>query len=140
MSSYKNIKVIGLKPGMENVNIVVRVLEAGEPRIIQTRAGLRTISEAVVGDESGRVKLILWGRHAGKVKAGQVLRINGAWVTAYRGIVQLNVGSRGKITEEDIEFSDESSIPTSSPKAETTGRRFTSKGMQRGRKSRSWRR
>ncbi len=137
MSSPKNIKVIGLKPGMENVNIIVRVLEAGQPRVIQTRAGLRTISEAVVGDDSGRIKLVLWGRHAGKVKTGQVIRINGAWVTSFKGLVQLNVGSRGKITEESIEFPDESSIPAASPKAEGPSKR---RPPSRSRKPRSWRR
>ncbi len=54
-------KVGNLKPNMESVDVTVRVLEASEARQIQTKNGVRTISEAIVGDETGRVKLTLWG-------------------------------------------------------------------------------
>jgi Single-stranded DNA-binding replication protein A (RPA), large (70 kD) subunit and related ssDNA-binding proteins len=92
-------KVGNLKPGMENVNLTVRVIEAGEPRQIQTKNGTRTISEAIVGDETGRIKLTLWGNLAGSVKAGSVVKIDNAWTTAYKGQVQLNAGSKSQITE-----------------------------------------
>lgn len=57
----EKIKIINLKPGMENVNVEVRVLENLGVRTINTKAGVRTLGEYIVGDESGRVKLVLWG-------------------------------------------------------------------------------
>ncbi|MCQ4345585.1 MAG: OB-fold nucleic acid binding domain-containing protein, partial [Sulfolobaceae archaeon] len=92
-------KVGNLKPNQENVNVTVRVLETSEPRTIQTKNGPRTISEAVVGDETGRVKLTLWGNLAGKVKDGMVVKIENAWTSVYKGKVQLNAGNRSKINE-----------------------------------------
>lgn len=79
-------KVGNLKPNMESVDLTVRVLEATDARQIQTKNGTRTISEAIVGDDTGRVKLTLWGKHAGSIKEGQVVKIENAWTTAFKGL------------------------------------------------------
>ncbi|NOZ89319.1 MAG: single-stranded DNA-binding protein [Crenarchaeota archaeon] len=117
-SREKNLKVSELKPGMDNVTVRVRVLEAGEPRTINTRRGPRTISEAVVGDETGRVRLTLWGSAAGNLEQGTAVEIRGAWTTAYRGQVVLNVGNRGEInTLDDSEAPREDEVPEETPRA-----------------------
>ncbi len=114
----KEVKVSNLKPGMNNISLKVRVIEAGEPKVIQTRKGPRTISNAVVGDDTGRVKLTLWGDKAGSISEGSAIEIEGAWTTAYRGEVQLNIGSRGSITEiSGEEVPETNEIPEESPKA-----------------------
>ncbi len=114
----KEVKVSNLKPGMNNISLKVRVIEAGEPKVIQTRKGPRTISNAVVGDDTGRVKLTLWGDKAGSISEGSAIEIEGAWTTAYKGEVQLNIGSRGSITEiSSEEVPEANEIPEKSPKA-----------------------
>ncbi len=111
-------KIMELKPGMENVNVTVRVLEAGPPKVIQTRKGPRTISEAIVGDETGRAKMTLWGSQAGAVEEGKPVRIEGAWTTSYRGQVILNVGARSSITEVGEEEAPQpEEVPEKSPTA-----------------------
>ncbi len=115
---YEKIKVMDLKPEMNNVNLIVRVLQAGEPKIIMTRSGQRTISEALVGDETGRVKLTLWGHAAGSVKEGEAIEIKGAWTTAFQGRVQLNIGGAGNIRVLDNESVPQpEEIPDSIPTA-----------------------
>ena len=134
MSERKDkVKVMDLKPEMRNVNIVVRVIEAHEPKVINTRAGQRTISEAVVGDETGRVKLTLWGRAAGSVKEGDAVEIKGAWTTTFRGDVQLNIGGRDnvKVVGSD-EVPEAEEIPEDSPKAPEGYRRFRRPYASRG--------
>lgn len=117
--SKDKVQVKDLKPGMENVSIKVRVLEVNQPRVIQTRAGTRTLSEAIVGDETGRVKLTLWGRAVGKLSEGRVFTIEGAWVTVFKGKVQLNAGSRTEIKEiSDESFPSSNDIPENEPKFE----------------------
>lgn len=119
MSERAGRKIIGLRSGEDNVTVTARVLEVREPRVVETRKGPRTLSEAIIGDETGRVKLTLWGKHAGTLKEGQAIRIVGGWTTSFRGEVQLNVGSKGS-----IEVLDDSSapaaeeVPESTPKAE----------------------
>ncbi|TRN02065.1 single-stranded DNA-binding protein [Sulfolobus sp. E1] len=111
-------KVGNLKPNMESVDLTVRVLEATDARQIQTKNGTRTISEAIVGDDTGRVKLTLWGKHAGSIKEGQVVKIENAWTTAFKGKVQLNAGSKTKISEVSEDgFPESSQIPENTPSA-----------------------
>jgi len=113
-----SIKVQDLKPGMNNVNIIVRVLDVSEPKKVMTRSGERTISEAIVGDETGKVKLTLWGKASGSVSKGDVIEIRGAWTTSFKGYVQLNVGGSKSIKKlSDEAVAKEEEIPDTSPKA-----------------------
>lgn len=109
-------RISDLRGNMDNVSVKVRVLEAGEATVINTKNGPRTISEAIVGDESGRVKLTLWGKAAGTIKKGDVIEIKGGWTTVFRGQVQLNVGVKGTIVKLDnSEAPAEEDIPESTP-------------------------
>jgi len=114
----ERVKISELKPGMNSVSIRVRVLEAEAPRTINTRKGPRTISEAVVGDETGRTRITLWGHAAGSLQVGDVVEISGAWTTSYRGQVVLNIGGRGNITRvDDNSVPPEDEIPEETPQA-----------------------
>jgi len=126
-------KVSSLKEGEDDVTVEVRVLETREPKVIETRKGPRTISEAIVGDETGRIKLTLWGKHAGTLEEGQAVRVSGAWTTSYRGQVQLNVGYKGEIQEiGDDEVAKAEEVPEEVPKAEGGYQRRQGQGYRRG--------
>lgn len=132
-------KVKDLKPGLDNVTVQVRVLETREPKVVQTRRGPRTISEAIVGDETARIKLTLWGEKAGSLEEGQAVRIEGAWTTAYRGQVQLNVGSRGSIEEvSGKEVPEAEDVPEDIPSAPETRRSYGYGQRGRGQRRGGW--
>ncbi len=115
-------KVADLREGEDNVDVKVRVLSAEPPKVIHTQRGDRTISEAIVGDDTGRVKLTAWGNQAGKLKEGDAVELQGAWTTSFRGEVQLNIGSRGAIKKlEDTEVPKPEDIPENTPKAQGGG-------------------
>ena len=111
-------RIIDLKSGEENVTVVARVLQVNEPRVVETRRGPRTLSEAVIGDASGRIKLTLWGKHAGTLQQGQVVKISRAWTSSFKGEVQLNVGSRSVVEVVDESMApEEDEIPSRVPRA-----------------------
>jgi len=111
-------KIIDLKPNEENVSVKGRVLETSPPKTINTRRGVRTISNAVIGDDSGRVQTTLWGEKAGSLKEGEVVEIKGAWTTSFRGKVQLNIGRSTDIQVlDDSEAPKPENIPTNEPTA-----------------------
>lgn len=111
-------RIMDLKEGLRNISISGRVLEAGEPKMVETKRGPATLSEAVIGDESGRVKVTLWGSHAGTLKEGEAVKIEGAWTTSYRGKVQVNVGRESTIERvESDEVPQASDIPEEMPEA-----------------------
>lgn len=129
----KETKISNLKPGMDNVEVKVRVLEVGEPKVITTRRGERTIREAVVGDETGRVRMTIWGYKDHGLKEGQAVKISGAWTTSYRGNVVLNIGTRTKVEQvSDEEVVEESEVPETGPKAP---RQYRGGGYRSGRRS-----
>jgi len=113
-----HVKVKDLKPGMSNIDLIVRVMEVGKPKVVQTRSGERTISEVLVGDDTGRVKLTLWGRAVGSVHEGDAVEVRGAWTTAFKGNVQLNIGGeRGVVKVDDSAAPKAGDVPESTPKA-----------------------
>jgi len=121
----REVKIKDLKPGMDNISIKVRILEAGKPKVIQTRKGSRIISEALVGDETGRTRMTLWGKKAGSIKAGEVIRLRKAFVTVFRGVAQLNIGKQGEIVKlDDSEVVASNKIPVTSPKVESYSRPY----------------
>jgi len=125
-------KVKDLKPGQEHVNVVVRVLERRGIKSIRTRSGDRTIGLYTVGDDTGRVTLVAWGSKAASLEAGDVVEIDNAWVSTYRGEVQLNIG-RSSVIERMPEDSvpEANEIPNESPEAPYTPTGFGS-GSRRG--------
>ncbi|MGB9816339.1 MAG: OB-fold nucleic acid binding domain-containing protein [Desulfurococcaceae archaeon] len=118
----KNINVNELKPGMENVTVRVRVLSVTPPRTIETKKGSRTISNAVVGDSTGRVEAVMWGEKTTSLKEGEVVEIKGAWITEYRGKVQLNIGKNTDVTQLPSDSVPEE-IPETQPRATGGGAR-----------------
>ncbi len=125
MAEGNPIKIASLRPGMDGVNVRVRVLEAGPPRTIETRNGRRTISDAVVGDETGRIRLTLWGRKAGSISVGDAIEIENAWTTSFRGQVVLNAGAKSTIRKlEDNEVPGPDEVPDKFPTAPVR-RRYT---------------
>lgn len=133
-------KISELKEGEQNVTVTARVLDVQEPKVIETKKGPRTISEAYLGDETGRIKTTFWGEKAGSVEKGDVVKIEGAWTTSFKGKVQLNVGSKSSIEKvDDSEVPPEEEIPSEEPSAESGGfqprggvyRRFGGRGYPR---------
>ncbi len=116
-------KIGNLKGGMENVNVTGRVLQVGEQKVVQTRNGQRTIREIMIGDDTGRVKLTLWGNQGDNLKEGQVIKVENGWTTVFKGQVQLNAGSRSKISESQDELPEADQIPETIPTDNSPPRR-----------------
>jgi replication factor A1 len=101
-----------------SVTIKGRVLEVSEKRTVNTKYGPTEMSEAVIGDETGRVRVTLWGDKAGSLKEGEVVEIKDAWAKSYRGEVQISVGKRSTITKlSDDEAPPAEEIPETRPRA-----------------------
>ena len=92
------MKINELKSDMNSVNIKAKITELKEPREIMTKFGTATtLTEAVLEDETGTVKLILWGKQAEGLENDQEVEINGGFTKEFREELQLGVGKRGSI-------------------------------------------
>lgn len=94
------MKIKELKDGMRKVDITARVLEVSEPREVISRFSGQVfrVADAIIGDETGTIKLTLWNEQIEQVKVNDTIKIENGYVRSFRGERQLNVGKFGKIT------------------------------------------
>jgi replication factor A1 len=103
-SSFKNLegvtsKIGDLKVGMKKVSLKVEVLEIPESKIVYTRYGTTaSISNAVIEDETGSMKMSLWNQQISMVHKGDVVDIKNGKVTWFSGERQLRLGRTGSLS------------------------------------------
>jgi len=90
-----------LKAGMRNVSVDAKVDSVGEPRTVNLKSGgTNTVADAIVSDESGvSIKLSLWGDDINKIKAGDRISVENAYINTFKGENSISVGKFGKMTK-----------------------------------------
>lgn len=89
-----------LKPGMDRVNIKVKVLNISEPKQIITGTGIKhNILEGEIEDETGSMMLVLWNERILPIKAGDTLQIENGFVSSFKGKWRINIGKYGDVTK-----------------------------------------
>jgi replication factor A1 len=92
-------KIKDLKYGMKRFKIEGKVLEIPKPNVVYTRSGTQAfISNALIGDETGTIRMSLWNDQIDKVSKGDNIRIENGLVTNFRGELQLRIGRRGRLS------------------------------------------
>lgn len=87
-----------LRVGMRNVNLNAMVLEIPEPTYVYTRFGNNAVvTNALIGDATGTIKLCLWNDQIGCVSVGDNIQIRNARAFTFRGEKQLRVGTKGTL-------------------------------------------
>jgi replication factor A1 len=95
----KNPKINDLEQRMKHVNLKARVIETPKPRLVYTRFGTQAyVSNVLLGDETGTIKLSLWNQHIKKVSVNDVVTIENANVTRFRGERQLRLRKNSALT------------------------------------------
>lgn len=89
-----------LKPGMRNVSVTGKIDTVGEPRTVNLRSGgTNNVADATISDESGSIKLSLWGEDINKVQPGDKVSIENGYINTFKGENSLSVGKFGKINK-----------------------------------------
>jgi len=89
-----------LKTGMRNVSVTGKVDSVGEPRTVNLKSGgTNTVADAIISDESGTIKLSLWGEDINKIQAGDRVSIENGYINTFKGENSISVGKFGKLTK-----------------------------------------
>ena len=89
-----------LKPGMDRMNIKVKVLNISEPKQIITGTGIKhDILEGEIEDETGSMMLVLWNEKILPIKVGDTLQIENGFVSSFKGKWRINIGKYGDVTK-----------------------------------------
>lgn len=92
------MKIKELKVGMSNVNIKAKVAKLNEPREVMTRFGTATtLTEAILEDDSGSIKMTLWGKQAEGIEEGKEVEVTSGFVKEFRDELQLGIRKGGEI-------------------------------------------
>ena len=87
------MKIADLKGELSRVDVEGEVIEKGEVRTVNLRAGgTSTVADATIKDDSGTIKLSLWGEQINSVDVGDKVKIENGYTKAFRGEVQLTSG------------------------------------------------
>jgi replication factor A1 len=87
-----------LRDGMIQVNLKAKVLEIPRPKLVLTQFGnYASVSNALIADETGTVKLCLWNEQINSIAIGDTIQLQNARMTTFRGERQLNVGKKGTL-------------------------------------------
>ena len=92
-------KIGDLREGMKKVNVIAEVLQTSEASKVHTQfRDNALVSNAVIGDETGKVMLCLWDQQVNAVSMGDHIEVRSAHVASFKGEKQLRLGKNGTIT------------------------------------------
>jgi len=112
--SSREAKVAELREGMSSVTITGKILSVG-PKDITSRGEKKTIFTGILADESGKVEFSAWSDFG--LEQDEVIQIKNAYVRAWRGIPQLNIGDRSEVSRVDDDFDQDLDMDGSTVKA-----------------------
>jgi replication factor A1 len=92
----QHLQIENLRVGMKGINLKAKVLEVSKPTFVITRFGnYASVANAMVSDNTGKIKLCLWNDQINSVAVGDTVQIENARISAFRNERQLRVGKKG---------------------------------------------
>jgi replication factor A1 len=92
------IQIKDLRAGMKRINLKAEVQEIPKPAQVHTQFGNTVmVVNAVVGDDTGKIKLCLWEGQIGQITVGDSIEIRNGQVCIFRGEKQLRLGKNGSL-------------------------------------------
>ena len=93
-----HMKIENLRVGMKKVNVIAKVLETSEPSKVHTQfRDNALVSNAWIGDETGKIMLCLWDQQVNAVSVGDCIEVKNAHVAMFKAEKQLRLGKNGTI-------------------------------------------
>ena len=89
------IKDLKIRQG--SVELIVDIVDVGEPREFDKFGKTGRVATAVAKDDTGDIKLTLWNDDIDKVKPGDKVKISNGYVSEWQGEPQLTTGKFGKL-------------------------------------------
>jgi len=98
------VKIGELRPGMENVDLNVRIINLKEPRKVTSYTGVEHILvEGEVEDETGRAVLTVWNDLISQLEGVEIddlVELRNCFITSFQGVIHVNVGRDSEIMKQ----------------------------------------
>jgi replication factor A1 len=94
----RRLRVGELEPGLDGVEVVGRVVEVGEVREFVREGRKGKFASLVLGDRTGKVRVLLWQEHAERVpRVGEVVLLRNAYTPFGSSPLELHLGRMGQL-------------------------------------------
>ena len=98
-SKSDSTSIVDLRHGMRKVNVKGEVLSVEKPQLIRTQYGNSVLlTNASIADETGEIRVCLWGEQPNSVVVGDIVQITCGAVRAFKGEKQLSIGTHGTLS------------------------------------------
>ncbi|MAG15977.1 DNA-binding protein [Candidatus Woesearchaeota archaeon] len=91
------MKISELTARQGNVEVTGEVTEVEEPRTFNKAGKEGRVTNAILKDDSGQIKLSLWNEQIDAVKQGSKITIKNGYVNEWQGELQLTTGKFGTL-------------------------------------------
>jgi hypothetical protein len=89
-------QISDLRNNMRRITVKGRIVEVPTKTLVNTRYGFEAyVSNVLLADETGTIRLSLWNDHIGDVAVGDTVSIEKARVAMFCGVPQLRIGKSG---------------------------------------------
>ena len=92
------MKISEINSSSRKINLTATVTEKQEPRDVNTRYGRTRVADATIEDDSGNIKLVLWGDEIDGINVGDKIQVENGFIKEWNGEMQLSVGKYGKLS------------------------------------------
>ena len=102
------MKVESLRPYQKKVNLTIKVLSKNEPREVTSKLddSKHSVTEALVGDDTGTVLLTLWDDDIARVEVGKTYDVINGFTSLFKNSLRLNIGRYGELKEGSAEITE----------------------------------
>jgi len=94
------LQIKNILSGMRSVETVGKITKKFELREFQTKNRAGKVSSLVIGDETGSIRVVMWGEQAenvNKIKEGDVIKLVGGYVRDNQGRREVHLNDRSKL-------------------------------------------
>jgi replication factor A1 len=99
MITQKQVRVNELQVGMKRVEVKAEVIEIPPRRRVFTWWGRQSfVSNALIADETGSIRLSLWNEQIDKVDVGDAVEVENGYVSSFAGKAQLRISINGRLS------------------------------------------
>ena len=94
------LQIKNILAGIRNVETVGKVLQTYELREFTTNERQGKVASMVIGDETGTIRVVMWGSQADNIKditSGMIVKVVGGYVKDNSGNIEIHVNERSRL-------------------------------------------
>ncbi len=96
--NVENPSIRELRIGMKGIRLTGKVIKISKSNTVYSRFGEeKTVANAKLSDETGFIQFPLWDQQIETIAPGDLIQIENAYVTSFKGELQLRIRKRGKL-------------------------------------------